>query len=377
MADPCAPLAPQPKLPDLEPKYRDQVAGRFNEVLTAARKVAEPPVDVDEAKIVVFSDHHKGARDGADDFQRGERAYCAALGYYLEQGYQLYVLGDAEELWEETPQRVTRCYSEVLELEAEFLRPDRAGMVRFFGNHDDLWEDPAQVRRHFGGFFPGETVREALLLPLTDGNEALGELLFVHGHQGTTESDKFGRWARLPVRYLWRPLQRKLGYSATTPASDFGLRGTHDRAMFEWVNSQERDRPLILITGHTHRPVFSLPKPPARDVEEIAAELGGASGEGAADLRAELEHARAIKRDRAATALSVDPPCYFNSGCCSFPDGDITGLEIEGGEIRLVRWPDDDEKPCRRPLGNRFLRDIFTAVLDAEPGQAEIIEQVL
>lgn len=377
MADPCAPLAAEPTLPDLKATYRDQVAGRFDEVFAAARQMAEPAVDVDEPKIVVFSDHHKGARDGADDFQRSERAYCGALGYYLEQGYQLYVLGDAEELWEESPQRVTRCYSEVLELEAEFLKPGRAGMVRFFGNHDDLWEDPAQVRRHLGPFFPRQTVREALLLPLMDGDEALGQLLFVHGHQGTTESDKFGRWARLPVRYLWRPVQRKLGYSATTPASDFGLRGTHDRAMFEWVHSQREDLPLILITGHTHRPVFSLPKPPTRDVEEIAAELARASGEHAADLRAELEHARATKRDRQATALSVDPPCYFNSGCCSFPDGDITGLEIEGGEIRLVRWPDDEENPCRRPLGKRALRDIFSAVSEAEPEQAKIVEQVL
>ena len=36
---------------------------------------------------------------------------------------------------------------------------------------------------------------------------------------------------------------------------------------------------------------------------------------------------------------TVSPPCYFNTGCCSFPDGDITGLEIADGMIRLVRWP--------------------------------------
>lgn len=50
-----------------------------------------------QARIVIFSDHHRGVRDGADDFMRCEKAYSAALGYYLELGYTLIVLGDAEE----------------------------------------------------------------------------------------------------------------------------------------------------------------------------------------------------------------------------------------------------------------------------------------
>jgi hypothetical protein len=31
-------------------------------------------------------------------------------------------------------------------------------------------------------------------------------------------------------------------------------------------------------------------------------------------------------------------PTYFNSGCCCFEDGTITGIEIAGGNIRLVKW---------------------------------------
>ena len=30
--------------------------------------------------------------------------------------------------------------------------------------------------------------------------------------------------------------------------------------------------------------------------------------------------------------------CYFNTGCCRFDDGDITGLELEDGRLRLVKW---------------------------------------
>src|SRR5665809_119482 len=51
-------------------------------------------LDPGTQRIVVFSDHHKGTGDRADDFRRCEHAYSAALGYYLEQGYRLLVLGD-------------------------------------------------------------------------------------------------------------------------------------------------------------------------------------------------------------------------------------------------------------------------------------------
>ena len=179
MADPCAPLAAEPREPELDPDYRKQVDDRFDAVLAATRRRREPSVEIDKAKIVVFSDHHKGGRDKADDFQRCERAYCAALGYYLERGFKLFVLGDAEELWEEKPETVTRCYGDVLRLEAEFNSPERGGLVRFFGNHDEDWEDKGLVRRHLGPYFPGmREVREALLLPMTDGGDKAGQLSF-------------------------------------------------------------------------------------------------------------------------------------------------------------------------------------------------------
>jgi len=31
-------------------------------------------------------------------------------------------------------------------------------------------------------------------------------------------------------------------------------------------------------------------------------------------------------------------PSYFNSGCCCFEDGTITGIEIADGCIRLIKW---------------------------------------
>ena len=31
-------------------------------------------------------------------------------------------------------------------------------------------------------------------------------------------------------------------------------------------------------------------------------------------------------------------PFYFNTGCCCFSDGDITGIEIADGFIPLIKW---------------------------------------
>jgi hypothetical protein len=55
-------------------------------------------------------------------------------------------------------------------------------------------------------------------------------------------------------------------------------------------------------------------------------------------------------------------PCYFNTGCCAFEDGDITGIEIAEGEIRLVRWPDDDNRPMRKVLQSESLTNVFYAI---------------
>ena len=39
--------------------------------------VNEQPLDIERDRLVVFSDHHKGQRDGADDFAICEPSYLA------------------------------------------------------------------------------------------------------------------------------------------------------------------------------------------------------------------------------------------------------------------------------------------------------------
>jgi hypothetical protein len=333
----------------------------------ANESTEEMELDLDTARLIIFSDHHKGARDGADDFWRCEAAYHAALGYYLEAGHRLVCLGDVEELWENPADPVLEAYAPTLALEAEFHRQGR--YERFFGNHDDLWGHPDAVAKRLHRFYPDLRVREALKLRVRSGGEDLGLIFLVHGHQGTLDSERFAWISRLVVRYIWRPLQRRLNIASTSPASDHGLRARHDAAMFAWA--RQNPAKLVMIAGHTHHPVFgtsSPPPPPGRSVEEVRRELSdlqassGPDPEALGRLRAELEFAEAQVRRPDTPPIPVEPPCYFNTGCCSFGDGDVTGLEIADGEIRLVRWPDDEGDPAPKLLASESLRTVLEAV---------------
>jgi hypothetical protein len=43
-------------------------------------------------------------------------------------------------------------------------------------------------------------------------------------------------------------------------------------------------------------------------------------------------------------------PTYFNSGCCCYSDGDITGIEIADGCIRLIKWKTKNDRSERQVL---------------------------
>ncbi len=306
---------------------------------------AGPPESFDAVgdRLVVFSDHHRGTGGGEDDFRRCEHAYTAALGFYLESDYRLLLLGDVEELWEVAqPERIFTRYEHVLGLERSFA--ERGKLERFWGNHDDLWANEGRVRNRLRPVIgPDAPVRETLKMKVECPGGESGTVFFAHGHQGTPESDSWvSKLTRLPVRFIWPLIQRFFNASATTPAQDHELRGRHDTALFHWAAEQPG---RILVAGHTHRPVFSdsKPRPPVtRPVSELEAELARAKAAGdralAARTAVELEYARTLIR-RPEQTVEISPPCYFNTGCCSFPDGDITGLEMADEQLRLVRWP--------------------------------------
>jgi hypothetical protein len=83
----------------------------------------------------------------------------------------------------------------------------------------------------------------------------------------------------------------------------------------------------------------------------------------AAELSAQLEWILAQNQlsPKSMPMIEFKKPSYFNAGCCAFLDGDVTGLEFSEGEIRLVRWPDDDGRPVPKVLASAKWKDVFAA----------------
>lgn len=336
-------------------RFQQQIHQGLDQAYVRASRTPAVDLQLRSARWVIFSDQHKGVRDGADDFKECEAAYNAALAWYFTHGYTLVELGDVEELWEERPKPVVQCYRRTLELTAKFHHAGR--YLRFWGNHDDAWSFQDQVRRHLGDIYGDIAVHEGLVIRVLDGDEEVGTAFMVHGHQGTDASDRWGALARLPVRFFWRPLQRVFRFSLNTPAKDWNLGCEHNEAMCAWAESQRR----LLIAGHTHRPVF-LSKSQAEKLE-LAIDDARHAGDNArlADLLAEMEwlRAQAGSSDGSPSAAQRRAPWYFNTGCCSYADGTISGLEIVDGDILLVRWPDTSSQPKRRELDRLSLREVF------------------
>jgi predicted phosphodiesterase len=311
-------------------------------------------------RIIVFSDLHRGQGDHADDFRVCAETYRRAITFYFDAGYRLVTLGDADELWEGWPGKVVPTYRNLLDLENRFHTAAGERFFKIWGNHDDLWQYPAQVARHLVSIYPGLEVREGLDVALTFGAEGLGRIFLVHGHQGTGSSDRWGGISRHFVRWVWRPVQRLFKISLNTPATDFEIRGKHDRAMYEWAAARGD---LVLIAGHTHNPVF-VSKPHLPTLERVHDSLSATPDGGATAEQLDLEISWA--RNEASTDGDDDHTrprsCYFNSGCCCFRNGDITGIEIAEGEIRLVRWTTEDAGPDERIIETRDLASIFAGL---------------
>lgn len=314
-------------------------------------------LDIQKDSWILFSDLHRGARNRADDFSRCERALNSALAYYFSMGHTLILLGDVEELWEESPSSVIKAYRHSIELEAQFHKEGR--YIRIWGNHDDLWQYRSPVERLLSPLLGGSiNIPEALIFSVVNGREFLGHLFLLHGHQVDTLSHEWGSMARLFVQWIWRPFQRLTGISLNTPAENWALREKFDMAMYQWAGTKEK---LVVIAGHTHRPVFrSLSH--ADQIQMALEKKKVRNREKQATLNAQLEWILTPEQGELQEIQQkslLRKPCYFNVGCCCYTDGDVTGIEITKGEIRLVRWPDPHGNPNPYVLARENLLEIF------------------
>ena len=245
--------------------------------MTQAFQAARTVLFDDDSRLVFFSDLHRGDNSRSDAFAQNEDLFLGALRHYLERGFSYVEVGDGDELWQNRRLGdVKRAHRRTFDLLHTFAAVGRLHLV--FGNHDIQ----GFQRRRMGK--DGLTAHEGLVLKHARNGQ---RIFVVHGHQVDFKSDALYRFSRLIIRHIWRHVQN-LGITGV--ASSIGEsrnRETIRRRVSEWIEARKQ----MVICGHTHTPKCAGPG---------------------------------------------EPP-YFNTGSGVF-DGYITGLEIQNGEIALVKW---------------------------------------
>lgn len=249
----------------------------------------------DDSKFILFSDCHRGDNSFADDFANNRNIYYHALKFYYNEGFQYCELGDGDELWENIHfESIFEAHKDVYKLLRHFHLEYRLHML--WGNHDMVYKDESYVKEHLSSYFEpiddkdkelfeGIKYNEAVILKHTETEQ---ELFLTHGHQADWWNYTFWRWGRFLVRVLWKPLQVWGIADPTSPAKNYKELIKVERRIKRWILQNNLK---ITIVGHTHRPRFPEPG---------------------------------------------DIP-FFNDGSCVHPRS-ITGIEIEGGKISLIKW---------------------------------------
>jgi predicted phosphodiesterase len=319
---PLTRLARHTGSPDKEAVFKS--LGRLYKTASKKNKRVAVLTTVSSDKFIIFSDQHKGNGDYADDFRGSEMNYINALGKYHKDGYTFINLGDSEELWKYKPADVLPKCVESFKAEAAFQAGNR--YYKVFGNHDVMWKTSMDATSMLKPYFSLPlNIWEAVLLKTNTCNAPLN-IFLTHGHQGDTMSDNnaLSTWL---VAHIWAPLQRYLKINVNAPSSDENLRNKHNRIMHLWSSYRKN---LLLVTGHTHQPVFASGKYSAHPANKF-----------------DNDDLHPLK------------PSYFNTGCCCFNDGDITGIEIADGFIRLIKWYDEGKQSFRKVLEEKALADLI------------------
>lgn len=287
------------------------------------------PFDLRRDRAVIFSDLHMADRTpGVDEFVRNEMIYCHALQQYDSNGFRLVLNGDVEEGWEARPRVISEHYRDTAyAMERKFADRGQPWHVRIVGNHDNLWGKSSRVEKHLWRMLGPVRVWPGL---------RLGEDIFIaHGHQGDPFSDTLSYVSAFSVRHGWRWLQRGLKMSTARTSNNHLIRKRRDEALYSWAQSRGK----LLIAGHTHRSMFGdVPEPNQLVAMLKKMERDLPMSPEPFQVRATIEHLRKTIEKLDISGSTGEPlPCYFNSGSCVHSDG-ITGIEIDQGQIRLVKW---------------------------------------
>jgi UDP-2,3-diacylglucosamine pyrophosphatase LpxH len=292
-------------------------------------------------KYAIISDTHMGDGGDADDFAGNEAALLSALDHYQKNNYNLILLGDVEELWQFDLSAIVNKYDKTIYAKIREFGDDR--VQRIFGNHDYEWggfEDPSKKKVKKSGL-----AEEALKMKDRTGKMSI---LFVHGHQGSIDSDKFSWFSRFFVRTfkIFEPLAKATGLYGHGSATKSRVTRDYERIYYRWAKKNK----VVVICGHSHRAIFAA-RSYADQLRDEIADLKVENSMSGKSRKTKKANQRKIDRlqdkwdDEREKGRTIEPtetmgeplPCYFNSGCGLYTDG-ITNLEIDDDKIKLVKW---------------------------------------
>lgn len=325
---------------------------RLSQILAGSlEKTPKIPYGPDH-KYVVISDLHLGNGGKADNFNQNTETLQSALNHYYDKGYSLILLGDIEEFWQFDLDEIHGFYADTIyESFRKFYKNQR--FHRVFGNHDHEWAGLNDPTTNGGVDWDYKHAAEGL---------KIGDHIFLtHGHQGTIESDKNSWFSRFWVRSFRsvEGIAKAFGYGKReTPASY--IPNDHERTFYQWAKKEKK----ILICGHTHRAIyaslsyFDWLQEEQTDLNNQNKRLNRDNKEDKQQIKkncrrlhkivAELSEEKARNRDFETLELDSEAiPCYFNTGCCLYDSG-ITAIEIEGNQIHLVKWENDNTLPLEQ-----------------------------
>lgn len=260
--------------------------------LNAILKYSKRMIIDNKTKIVIMSDCHRGNGDNYDNFIKNENLFKAALQHYYDQGFIYIELGDGDDMWE------VQEYGSIIERHLDTFKQlkkfnDNDRLIMIYGNHDMVKKSPDILEKYFYKYYNKITKKDETLLDNLIVYESLilnyekHDILLIHGHQFDFLNSTLWRFSRFLVRYVWRNLEHIGLKDPTSAAKNYQVMRNTEKKLKTWSIKNNK----ILISGHTHRPIF--PK--------------------------------------------IGQSLYFNDGSCIHPDG-ITCLEIENGKITLVKW---------------------------------------
>lgn len=246
----------------------------------------------DKSKIVIMSDCHRGAGNNEDNFVKNQNIFKSALLYYYNKGFTYIELGDGDEMIE------VKKYQDIIEEHIDTFKQmkkfhDTGKLYMIYGNHDLPKKSNTILEKYFYKYYNKSTKQNENLLKNLNVYESLilnykeNKIFLVHGHQASFFNSTLWRTSRFLIRYVWKNIEKFGINDPTSAAKNYQVTKRIEKKLKNWSIQNN----TILITGHTHRPVFP----------------------------------------------NIGQSLYFNDGSCIHPNG-ITCIEIEKGKITLVKW---------------------------------------